>query len=841
MEWCSINSCRVLVVSVVLLSYNMLLISSPPAAAATTDAQVEAEAEALRNSTWWWYMENTTSHHCTWDGITCNREGHLKFSSFPSLLHLNLSHSSIYGRIPDEIGMLTKLTYLRISECDVYGELPNLIHLDLGSNSLSSVIPSSLGNLKNLIHLDLSHNYYLSGAIPSSLGYLKNLIHLDLGSNSLFGAIPSSLGYLKNLIHLDLGSNSLSSVIPSSLGSLTNLEYLYLNFNRINGSIPYEIGNLKNLIHFDLGSNSLSFVIPSSLGSLTNLEYFHNALVGAIPSSLGYLTNLTYFHLINNQIQGPIPLSFGLLTNLTHLYLCYNQINGSIPPIIWNLKNIIHLRLDHNNLMGVIPSSLGYLINLTEFNIGGNQIKGCIPFEIGNLKNLASLDLSDNLINGKIPSQLQNLKSLENLNLSHNKLLGLIPTLPIYRWSSIDLSYNDLEGHIPIELQLEHHPKVFSHNKGLCGEIKGWPHCKRGHKTILITIIAISTILFLFFAVFGFLLLLQKTRQNQTKTPSKKNEKNGDIFSIWNYDGKIAYEDIIEATEDFDIKYCIGTGGYGTVYKAQLPTGNVVALKKLHGWERDEATYLKSFQNEVQVLSKIQHRNIIKLHGYCLHKRCMFLIYKYMERGSLFGALSNEVEALELDWIKRVNVVKSIVHALCYMHHDCTLPIIHRDISSSNILLDSKLDAFLSDFGTARLLHHDSSNQTVLAGTYGYIAPELAYTMVVTEKCDVYSFGVVALETMMGKHPRELFTLLSSSSAQSIMLTDILDSRLPSPQDQQVARDVVLVVWLALKCIHSNPRSRPTMQHISSRLLTQLPFLETFHGISLWLLNTQEI
>ena len=113
--------------------------------------------------------------------------------------------------------------------------------------------------------------------------------------------------------------------------------------------------------------------------------------------------------------------------------------------------------------------------------------------------------------------------------------------------------------------------------------------------------------------------------------------------------------------------------------------------------------------------------------------------------------------------------------------------------------------------------------------------------MVVTEKCDVYSFGVVALETMMGKHPRELFTLLSSSSAQSIMLTDILDSRLPSPQDQQVARDVVLVVWLALKCIHSNPRSRPTMQHISSRLLTQLPFLETFHGISLWLLNTQEI
>ena len=752
MEWCSINTCRVLVVSVVLLSYNMLLISSPPAAAAaaTTDAQVEAEAEALRNSTWW-YMENTTSHHCTWEGITCNTEGHvvritysyidgemvelskLKFSSFPSLLHLNLSHSSIYGHIPDDIGTLTKLTYLRISGCGLDGELPvslgnltlleeldlsynydlsgaipsslgylkNLIHLDLGSNSLSSVIPSSLGSLKNLIHLDLSHNYYLSGAIPSSLGYLKNLIHLDLSYNHfLFGAIPSSLGYLKNLIHLDLGYNSLSSVIPSSLTSLTNLEYLYLNFNRINGSIPSEIGNLKNLIHLDLSYNSLSSVISSSLGNLTNLEYLDLSI---------------------NSINGSIPSEIGNLKNLIHLDLSSNYLSSVIPSSLGNLKNLVELSLARNSIVGAIPSSLGDLINLTEFNICGNKIRGCIPFEIGNLKNLASLDLSNNLINGKIPSQLQNLKSLKNLDLSHNKLSGHIPTLPIYR--SIDLSYNDLEGHIPFELQLEHSPEVFSYNKGLCGEIKGWPHCKRGYKTMLITTIAISTILFLLFAVFGFLLLSRKMRQNQTKTPLKKNEKNGDIFSIWNYDGKIAYEDIIEATEDFDIKYCIGTGGYGTVYKAQLPTGNVVALKKLHGWERDEATYLKSFQNEVQVLSKIQHRNIIKLHGYCLHKRCMFLIYQYMERGSLFGVLSNEVEALELDWIKRVNVVKSIVHALCYMHHDYTLPIIHRDISSSNILLDSKLDAFLSDFGTARLLHHDSSNQTVLAGTYGYIAP----------------------------------------------------------------------------------------------------------------------
>ncbi|WKA04549.1 hypothetical protein VitviT2T_022578 [Vitis vinifera] len=253
--------------------------------------------------------------------------------------------------------------------------------------------------------------------------------------------------------------------------------------------------------------------------------------------------------------------------------------------------------------------------------------------------------------------------------------------------------------------------------------------------------------------------------------------KNGDLFSIWGYDGRIAYEDIIEATEDFDIKYCIGTGGHGSVYKVQLPSGKVVAVKKLH---------------------------------------------------------RVEIEARELDWTKRVNVIKSIAHALSYMHHDCTPPIIHRDVSSNNILLNSELEAFVSDFGTARLLDPDSSNQTLRVGTYGYIAPELAYTMKVTEKSDVYSFGVVALETMIGKHPSDLLTSLSSSSSQDIMLRDVLDPRLILPEDPRVAKDVVFVTFLALKCIHSKPQCCPTMQQLSYNLLIDVPFpMLPFYAISL--------
>jgi serine/threonine protein kinase len=205
--------------------------------------------------------------------------------------------------------------------------------------------------------------------------------------------------------------------------------------------------------------------------------------------------------------------------------------------------------------------------------------------------------------------------------------------------------------------------------------------------------------------------------------PEPTSLKNGDLFSIWNYDGRIAYEDIIAATENFDLRYCIGTGGYGNVYRAQLPSGKLVALKKLHRREAEEPAFDKSFKNEVELLTQIRHRSIVKLYGFCLHQRCMFLVYEYMEKGSLFCALRNDVGAVELKWMKRAHIIKDIAHALSYLHHDCNPPIVHRDISSSNVLLNSESKSFVADFGVARLLDPDTSNHTVLAGTYGYIAP----------------------------------------------------------------------------------------------------------------------
>ncbi|KAH7864564.1 hypothetical protein Vadar_031067 [Vaccinium darrowii] len=331
-------------------------------------------------------------------------------------------------------------------------------------------------------------------------------------------------------------------------------------------------------------------------------------------------------------------------------------------------------------------------------------------------------------------------------------------------------------------------------------------------KTLGLAISLLTIVVFLVLLVAVVCFCLTKTQKIQSE---ERATKHGDLFSIWNYDGRIAYEDIIKATNDFNNKYCIGLGRYGRVYRARLPSGKVVALKKLYRSVAEDPASDHCFRNEVEILTNVRHKNIVKLYGFCLHNRCMFLVYEYMKKGSLYRSMRFDFKASAMGWTQRVNIVEGMAHALSYLHHDCTPPIVHQDISSKNILLNSKLEAFVVDFGTAKLLNPDSSNQTVIAGTFGYIAPELAYNMVVTEKCDVYSFGVVALETIMGRHPGDLLSSLASPPSENMVITDILDPRLPPPTNPIVAGNIALVATMAFACLQLEPRSRPTMLRLS--------------------------
>ena len=190
------------------------------------------------------------------------------------------------------------------------------------------------------------------------------------------------------------------------------------------------------------------------------------------------------------------------------------------------------------------------------------------------------------------------------------------------------------------------------------------------------------------------------------------------MFAIWSFDGEDVYKKIVDATNNFSNVHCIGTGGNGSVYKAQLPTGEIFAVKKIHMGEDGE-----QFNREIHALMHIRHRNIVKLFGYCSGTQGRFLVYEYTDRGSLAASLKGNETAIELDWISRLNIVRDVAHALCYMHHDCFVPIVHRDITSSNILLGLEFRAFISDFGTAKVLSIHGQNHTRIAGTKGYLAP----------------------------------------------------------------------------------------------------------------------
>ncbi|XP_047939878.1 probable leucine-rich repeat receptor-like protein kinase At1g35710 [Salvia hispanica] len=615
--------------------------------------------------------------------------------------------------------------------------------------------------------------------------------------------------------------------------SFTSLTSIHLSSCGLYGVIPPHIGYLSNLSYLNLSHNLLSSELPPSLVNLTNLNVLdisdNNYIYGVIPPNIGSLSKLVYLNLSHNQLKTTMPLSLPNLTNLEVLDISFNSFFGVIPSGIWYLRRLIVLDLSFNNINGSLPPAMTQLTRLKILKLDNNSVEGVFEAGIHMLPCIKTIGLSRNSIQGRIPPRLGDVPNAKFLSIdfSWNHLFGEVPE-SVSRLDGIDLSYNSLEGKISYSVWRKFPRESFIGNPKLL--------LPKGYNATVEAVYYVVFVLFIFCVIH-----LIFSKKGKKEVPSVTPDlKHGDIFKMWNFDGNIAYQDITEATQDFDFKYCIGTGGYGSVYRAKLPTGKVVAVKKLHRFEGDNPVFDSCFRNEAMVLSQIRHRHIVKLFGFCLHKQSMFLIYDYMERGSLFRVLMDEDEAVELNWKKRVNVVKDVANALSYMHHDCSPPILHRDISSSNILLDSEFEGCLSDFGTARLLDPDSSNQTLLVGTRGYIAPELAFTMAVTEKCDVYSFGVVALEIMFGDHPGDFISSIntmvarSTQFAENMMVQQLLDKRLASPDDDvRMSMEVVGVVKTALKCVCCDPKSRPSMKEVAQQLGARPPQLAmSFRSIS---------
>ncbi|XP_019056155.1 PREDICTED: receptor-like serine/threonine-protein kinase At1g78530 isoform X2 [Nelumbo nucifera] len=272
-------------------------------------------------------------------------------------------------------------------------------------------------------------------------------------------------------------------------------------------------------------------------------------------------------------------------------------------------------------------------------------------------------------------------------------------------------------------------------------------------------------------------------------------------------------------------KDIIGSGGYGTVYRLIINDSLAFAVKRLN---RGSADRDRGFERELKAMGDIKHRNIVTLHGYYSAPQFNLLIYDLMPNGSLDTLLHDTVAGTSgdkkpLDWPSRYKIALGAARGISYLHHDCIPHIIHRDIKSSNILLDQNMEARVSDFGLATLMEPDNTHvSTFVAGTFGYLAPEYFDTGKATAKGDVYSFGVVLLELLTGKRPMDEAFLEEGTKLVTWVKAVIYEKKEEHVIDSNLVcypmDEVNIVFRIALMCLESDPSKRPTMNEVVKML-----------------------
>ncbi|XP_062013921.1 MDIS1-interacting receptor like kinase 2-like [Rosa rugosa] len=366
---------------------------------------------------------------------------------------------------------------------------------------------------------------------------------------------------------------------------------------------------------------------------LATLRIVGNNLTGSIPPEIGNATQIQELNLSSNGLVGVIPNEIGRLTSLQRLNLDGNQLSGHIPSEFDSLKDLEYLDLSTNKFSGSIPSILGDFSKIHYLNLSNNKFSQEIPFQLGKLVHLSQLDLSHNSLEDQIPSEMSQIQSLEILNLSHNNLSGSIPKSfeQMHGLIQIDMSYNQLQGPVLNNKAFQDAP--LEGNEGLCGNTAGLQPCpsmenkratKKDRRLVFIIVFPVFGTLLLLLAFLGIALVRQK--RNKVQDTEQSNVPHKEVFSISEFDGRGMYDKIIKATNDFDAQYCTGKGGSRSVYKAELLSGSIFAVKKLRPILDGEESSGKEFLDEIRALTKIRHRNIVKLRGFCSHAHHSFLV-----------------------------------------------------------------------------------------------------------------------------------------------------------------------------------------------------------------------
>ncbi|KAH9289556.1 hypothetical protein KI387_033673, partial [Taxus chinensis] len=426
-------------------------------------------------------------------------------------------------------------------------------------------------------------------------------------------------------------------------------------------------------------------------------------------------------------------------------------------------------------------------------NLSGKRLNGTIPTSFGNLSSLAKLNLANNFLTGPIPVILSNLSQLEELNLAENNLNGSVPTVLV-----------DKERNGRLFLSIEG-------NEILC-QTGTCQNTQKRHpsKALLVSliIVAVATLVTVTAVI---IFIKYKSRSTISKGKPEAN-----YLNLVKFDGcrSFSYEEVKAMTGNFERE--IGKGGYGPVFYGCLQDKEV-AIKILSDKSHQGIT---EFSTEVDVLSKLHHKNLVKFVGYCTERQNLVLIYDYMCNGDLRQRLDGQDSSL--DWEKRLKIALDAAQGLEYLHLGCKPGIIHRDVKSSNILLNERMDAKIADFGLSKMgpLEGATHITTLVKGTTGYLDPEYYTAHRLTEKSDVYSFGVVLMEIICGRRPH----FFDSSTQQQIHITSWVRPALLKGNIESIADPILLnkfnadsmwkVAELSMVCTSPYSMNRPAMNEV---------------------------
>ncbi|XP_050206269.1 probable LRR receptor-like serine/threonine-protein kinase At1g67720 [Mercurialis annua] len=488
-----------------------------------------------------------------------------------------------------------------------------------------------------------------------------------------------------------------------------------------------------------------------------------------------------------------------------------SSMNGGDPcvPVEWNWVNcsfkssprITKIALSRKNLEGEIPPEINNMEELSELWLNDNFLTGQLP-DISNLINLKIVHLENNKLSGSLPKYLGNLPNLQELYIQNNSFTGKLP--PALLTGKVKINYGD--------------------NPGLHKEVPKKMH----FKLILGTSIGILAILLLL--LFGTLVYLHRVKKktnhqkindkgNSMRSSTKPSTGNSMARGWHLMDESVSYyitfSELEEATNSFSKK--IGRGSFGSVFYGQMKDGKEIAVKIM----ADSCTHLtQQFVTEVSLLSRIHHRNLVPLIGFCEEEDRRILVYEYMHNGTLRDHIHGLDNKKRLDWLARLQIAEDAAKGLEYLHTGCNPSIIHRDVKTSNILLDINMRAKVSDFGLSRQTEDDLTHiSSVARGTVGYLDPEYYANQQLTEKSDVYSFGVVLLELISGKRPVSAEDFGAELNIVHWARALIRKGDVISIVDEFVIGNAKIEsIWrvaeVAIQCVEQRATSRPRMHEV---------------------------